>query len=146
MPRLWAKTVSFDSVSPGDELPILVKWETEETIQRFSETASSEEPAPGAQTESDVPKAQTALIWGAALTAYIAELLEKGFKLPDIVARGSRLELEILRAVNPGDTLVLFGSVVDKREEEGLRLVDCRVTVENQSGDTVATAIATVSL
>ena len=162
MPRLWAKTVNFDSVSPGDGLPILVKWETEETIQRFKELVSrldppavfSNEPAnetanePAAETaEAAVATTgQPALIWGMALTAYVAELLEKAFKLPNIVAKGSQLELEILKPVNPGDTLVLSGSVVDKRVDQELRLVECRVIIENQSGETVASATATVSM
>ena len=36
MARLWARTTSFESVEVGDELPILVKWETSETIDRFT--------------------------------------------------------------------------------------------------------------
>lgn len=159
MPRLWAKTVNFDSVSLGDELPILVKWETEETIRRFRDLVSPSESSAVNLDEgvdepskvSDATTAQPALIWGMAFTAYVAELLEKGFKLPNIVAKGSQLELEILQLVNPGDTLVLSGSVVDKRVEQEsglqeLRLVVCRVIIENQSGETVATATATVSL
>lgn len=158
MPRLWAKTVNFDSVSPGDGLPILVKWETEETIQRFTELVSlldppavfSNEPANEPAAESAeaavATTGQPALIWGMALTAYVAELLEKAFKLPNIVAKGSQLELEILKPVNPGDTLVLSGSVVDKRVEQELRLIECKVIIENQSGETVASATATVSM
>ena len=163
MPRLWAKTVNFDSVSLGDELPILVKWETEETIQRFRDLVSpSEQPAVAANELANEPTSeiaerdeaaadpvtaiQPALIWGMAFTAYVAELLEKSFKLPNIVAKGSQLELEIHHPVNAGDTLVLSGSVVDKRVEQELRLVECRVIIENQSGETVASATATVSL
>ena len=162
MARLWAKTVSFDSISQGDELPILVKWETEETIRRFRDLVSPSEELAGSSSESaneltgesdsepaekgDATTAQTALIWGMAFTAYVAELLEKGFKLPNIVAKGSQLDLELLQPVNPGDTLVLSGSVVDKRVEQELRLVECRVIIENQSGETVASAIALVSM
>jgi len=167
MPRLWAKTVTFDSVSLGDELPILVKWETEETIQRFRDLVTSREPpaiysndpaiGPANEPANEPPEigegatvqesmAQAALIWSMAFTAYVAELLEKGFKLPNIVAKGSQLDLEILQPVNPGDTLVLTGSVVDKRVEQELRLIECRVIIENQSGETVASATATVSL
>ena len=36
MARLWARTTTFDSVNVGDELPILVKWETADTIARFA--------------------------------------------------------------------------------------------------------------
>jgi len=159
MPRLWAKTVSFDSISLGDELPILVKWETEETISHFRDLVSPPEESPEDSPEQAarrLPKNSSddagasskppGLNWGMAFTAYLAELLEKSFKLPSIVAKGSQLELEILRPVNPGDTLVLSGSVVDKRVEQELRLVVCRVIIENQSGETVAEATATISL
>ena len=155
MPRLWAKTVSFDSISLGDELPILVKWETEETISHFRDLVSPPEVLPEEAAE-ELPKNSSnaagangeapSLNWGMAFTAYLAELLEKAFKLPSIVAKGSQLELEILQPVNPGDTLVLTGSVVDKRVEQELRLVVCRVIIENQSGETVAEATATISL
>jgi len=159
MPRLWAKTVSFDSISLGDELPILVKWETEETISHFRDLVSPPEVLPEDVPEEaaeELPKNSSnaagangeapSLNWGMAFTAYLAELLEKAFKLPSIVAKGSQLELEILQPVNPGDTLVLTGSVVDKRVEQELRLVVCRVIIENQSGETVAEATATISL
>lgn len=158
MPRLWAKTVTFESISPGDELPILVKWETEETIRRYRDLVSppasptvysdisTNNPAPESNKGKRIAAVEPALIWGTAFTAYVAELLEKGFRLPNIVARGSQMELEILKWVNPGDTLVLSGSVADKRVEQGLRLVECRVIIENQSGETVASAMATVSL
>ena len=155
MPRLWAKTVSFDSISLGDELPILVKWETEETISHFRDLVSPPEVLPEEAAE-ELPKNSSnaagangeapSLNWGMAFTAYLAELLEKAFKLPSIVAKGSQLELEVLQPVNPGDTLVLTGSVVDKRVEQELRLVVCRVIIENQSGETVAEATATISL
>ena len=147
--------MSFDSISLGDELPILVKWETEETISHFRDLVSPPEVLPEEAAE-ELPKNSSnaagangeapSLNWGMAFTAYLAELLEKAFKLPSIVAKGSQLELEILQPVNPGDTLVLTGSVVDKRVEQELRLVVCRVIIENQSGETVAEATATISL
>lgn len=164
MPRLWAKTTTFESVSLGDELPILVKWETEQSIQRFgdvqSPTASSDESAESGEKSP----AQTDSVWSMAFAEYVAELLEKGFQQPNIVGanvvsnlvsnlvsdfdskEGSQLKLEILLPVNLGDTLALSGSVVDKRVEQELRLVECRVIIENQSGETVASANVLVSI
>ena len=155
MPRLWAKTTTFESVSLGDELPILVKWETEQSIQRFgdvqSPTASSDESAESGEKSP----AQTDSVWSMAFAEYVAELLEKGFQQPNLVSNlvsdfdskeGSQLKLEILLPVNLGDTLALSGSVVDKRVEQELRLVECRVIIENQSGETVASANVLVSI
>ena len=136
MPRLWAKTVNFDSVAAGDQLPILVKWETEETIKQFGKQFSA----------LATPSVPTFDASGPALVAYVAELLEKGFPITSIQAAGSSLELELLRPVAAGDTLVLSGRVVSKQEIEGQRAVGCEITVENQSGEKVALAHATVCM
>ena len=134
MPRLWAKTVDFDLVASGDELPILVKWETADTIKQFakqfSENAKVSEP--GVEVS------------GPMLVAYVAELLEKGFPITSIQAAGSSLELELLRPVAAGDTLVLSGRVVSKQEIVGQLFIECEITVENQNNEKVALAHATV--
>ncbi len=151
MARLWAKTVTFDSLAPGDQLPILVKWETEDTLRQFSEnifalpavlTAGEKESKAnqGPATSSDIAP------WGVMLAAYVAELLEKGFPVPGIVAQGSSLKLKELQPVSPGDTLALSGTVVGKRETDGRRMVDCRITIESETGVTLAVGEATVCL
>ena len=136
MPRLWAKTVTFDSVAPGDQLPILAKGETGETIKQFSKQFSAH------ATPSEPSFDAT----GPALVAYVAELLEKGFRITSIQAAGGSLELELHRPVAAGDILVLSGRVVSKQETQGQRLVGCEITVENQDGETVALAHATVCM
>jgi acyl dehydratase len=146
MPRLWARTVSFESVAVGDELPILVKWETEETIAHFnailSPLAAAEDTRPGAGTAS----ANTAAASGSALSAYVAELLEKAFPVTSIFAKGSRLAVRLVHPVRPGDTITLTGQVVSKRAEGDRRFVECEVVVENQKGLTVARALAALCL
>lgn len=136
MARLWAKTIDFASVAPGDQLPILVKWETEETINQFGKQF-------GALANPSVPSFDVS---GPALVAYLAELLEKGFPITNIQAEGSSLELELLRPVAAGDTLVLSGRVVSKQEVQGQRVVGCELIVENQAGETVCVAAATVCM
>ena len=147
MPRIWARTASFDSIAAGDQLPILVKWETEETINRFAALlypAAGDAAASGQPQQGPSQGGVTAS--GSVLAAYVAELLEKGFPVSNIMARGSRLHLEVLRGVRAGDTLVLSGRVAGKREEKDGGLVECEVTIENQEGETVALAQATVSM
>ena len=136
-------------------MPILVKSETAETLQRFSELISTLGASLGPLGAPDVAPAagplegqssESAAPDGPALLAYVAELLEKGFPIPSIVAKGSRLELELIQPVSPGDTLILTGRVVDKREDQDRRLVECQITVENQAGEAVALAQATLCL
>ena len=46
----------------------------------------------------------------------------------------------------PGDTLICKGRVIKKYQEADDNLIDCDIWVENQHGETVAPASATVSL
>ena len=138
MARLWAMSVDFDTVTVGDTLPVLIKWETEESISRYAALhgQGSEEgkgPAPEALPTQTVD-------------GYIAELLSKGFPSERLEAEGSSVAVEHLQAVRANDTISLSGRVSEKRTVEGLRLVECAVAVENDRGEPVARARAVVSL
>ena len=124
MARLWAKTVDFDTISAGDQLPVLVKWETADTIRRFVESLSLE----GMDGE-DGPWDTTPI---PGLIAYATELLEKAFPVERVSAEGSSLELELLSPVRANDTISISGRVADKREESGLRLVECQIVIERE--------------
>ena len=93
MARLWARTTTFDLVNVGDELPILVKWETAETIARFAALLRPEPEGPDQAPDSVLEAPPTAA--SQALLSYVTELLEKGFPLPSITAQGSSLTLQV---------------------------------------------------
>ena len=138
MSRLWAMTVDFDTVLVGDTLPVLIKWETEESIQRYASLHSEY------AEDIDGPPAET--LPTKTVDGYVAELLGKGFPPERLEAEGSTLDVEHLQPVRANDTISLSGRVVDKRTADGLRLVQCAVTVENDRGEPVARACALVSL
>ncbi len=136
MPRLWAQTVDFETVAVGDTLPVLIKWETEETIGRYAALQ-------GDDADDDVAPES---LPEQTLTAYVVELLSKGFPPESLDAEGASLDVEHLQPVRANDTISLSGRVVDKRSADGLRLVECAVGVENDRGEPVARARAVVSL
>ncbi len=152
MSRLWAKTVTFDAVRPGDQLPILVKSETADTIAGFyallsadPDDSASEEAYPDTEAYGDKP------VPSAALCAYAFELLEKAFPITGLMASGGGLNVEMIAPVRAGDTITLTGEVVDKGADDGhrkgythSRVVRCRVVMENQDGEAVANAVARV--
>jgi acyl dehydratase len=152
MARLWAKTVSFDSISVGDQLPILVKWDTRETVDRLvdllalSPHTADQHDSPVDKEATDQDNSGDVVVPGPAIVAYIAELLEKAFPIANILARGSHLEVHLTAPVRPEDTLTFTGEIAGKREENDFRLVESAITVENQHGQTVARAVAVVSL
>ena len=137
MTRLWAMTVDFDAVAVGDTLPVLIKWETEESIQRYAAMH-------GEIVEDDdiVPTALPA----KAVDGYVTELLTKGFPAERLDADGSSVDVEHLQPVLANDTISLSGRVIDKRTSGSLRLVECEVSVENDRREAVARARAIVSL
>ena len=150
MATLWAKTVSFDSVQVGDHLPILVKHESKESIALYERNAPTG-PRPGWHSlHTDKEFAEGGIFggpvnMGVATVAYVSELLEKGFPLKVLMGYGSKLEMRATLPVRAGDTITFTGQLTDKREEDGLRLVDCQVTGTNQSDQVVARAKATIA-
>ena len=140
MARLWAMTATYESVRAGDELPIVVKWETAESIGLFL-AATDPAAAAAVAAAGDAVQAPAALLDG-----YVRELLEKGLPVPPEPADNLRLEWQSRPTIAAGDTISLSGRVTGKGEREGRRWVECQVTVSGGEGQTLATAMAAVAL
>ena len=127
MPTLWARTADYGSISVGDDLPIMVKFEFRPPVPDGAK-APKEDPV---NTEK--------------LTAFVIELLLKAFPPDNVNDENTSIETEILSEFLPGDTVSVCGLVVGKSDDGGKRTVECQVTVESQEGETVAKARALVS-
>ena len=150
MPNLWAKTATYDSIQVGDELPILVKYQSQETTPLHHRyTPPGDRPDPPSIRASEGPGAvghSHDTVNGWSTVATVAELLEKAFPIKDLMASGSRLEMRAIKPIGPGDTITFTGQVTGKLEQGGQRLVDCQVTGTNQRNQVVARAKATIPL
>ena len=129
-------TVDFETVAEGDTLPVLIKWETEETIQRYASLHG------GWDGEDEPPES----LPQQTVTSYVVELLSKGFPPERLEADGSSMDVEHLLPIVANDTISLSGRVVGKWAEGGLKLVECAVSVDNDRNEPVARARAIVSL
>ena len=136
MTRLWAMTVDFDAVAVGDTLPVLIKWETEESIQRYA--------AIHGEVDDDDTLAEA--LPTKTVDGYVTELLTKGFPAERLEADGSSVDVEHLQPVLADDTISLSGHVIDKRTTGALRLIECEVSIENDRRESVARARAVISL
>ena len=125
---LWAQTVSFELVEPGDVLPVVIRWETRESIERVNARWHGEEP-------EEEEAAAGGELCEEAVGQYVVELLGKGFPAERVAAAESSLEVEMAGSVRAGDIISLSGRVVSKREVDGLGLVECAVVVAVQEGD-----------
>ena len=144
MARLWARTTTFESVSAGDELPILVKWETADTIRQFLSLVSEDGEEGPERPDSNDRDAEA--MAPQALVAYVFELLEKGFPVSALMAGGSSLSLKAFGRVKAEDTISLSGVVTGKHSEGQINRIDCVVTIENQDSVVVAEATARIAL
>ena len=150
MATLWARTVSFESINPGDQLPIVIKWETVESIRRSRTRAAPDlQNDSGEDTGEDFgedtggdPDAGPALPW-SVLAAYVKELLAKAFPPESIDAPGSRLDLKLALPVRAEDTISLSGKVVSKGVDG---LVECEIVIENHRQEAIGRAAAVVKL
>lgn len=134
-------TATYESVQAGDELPVVVKWETAESIARFLGQTGL------AAVEADnTEDADAAIIPAEMLAGYVRETLEKGLPIPPESADALRLEWQAQRPIPAGDTVSISGKVTGKGEQDGRRWVECQVVVENQEGQVVAAATAAVAL
>jgi hypothetical protein len=142
MPTLWARTVSFESINPGDQLPIVIKWETVESIQRFQARAAPDLQNDLREDSGEDSDAAPALPW-SVLVAYVKELLAKAFPPESIDAPASRLDLKLIAPVRAEDTISLSGKVVSKGVDG---LVECEIVIENHRQETIGLAAAVVNL
>ena len=124
---LWAQALSFELVEPGDVLPVVIRWETEESIERVNSRWQGERELENGEPDGELCE--------EAVGEYVVELLGKGFPAERVVAAESFLELEMGGSVRAGDIISLSGWVVSKREVDGLGLVECAVVVVAREGD-----------
>ncbi len=148
---IQAASVTFESIQVGDELPVLEKTESQETINGYTELNRRED-APvqrGANLHTDEGYAQAGIFagtvnQGVVTCAYLYELLQMAFPMANVYR--STFNMRALEPFRPGDVVSFTGKVLEKREEGGQRLVDVEVTGTNQLGQTIASAKATVPL
>ncbi len=151
MATLWAKSVSFESIEVGDDLPILVKHEDQTTIDNYAKYASSGPRTGWNSLHTDKDFASKGIFggtvnMGVATVAYVAELLEKAFPVRDITAQGSTLKMRATEPFRDGDTVTFTGQVTGKQVVDGKQVVECAITGVNQRDQTIARANASIAL
>ena len=141
--------VTFDSINVGDKLPAFEIGESQETINGARLSLSEESDIPR-NIHTDPEFAKEGLFAGtvnAGVTtmSYVTQMLEQWFPASTFYNGGSIL-FKAIDGFRPGDTVVFTGQITAKREENGKKLVDCKVQGVNQLGKTMGVAEATLVL
>jgi acyl dehydratase len=142
---------TYDSMTEGDDLPELHKTETQETIDTYTRLIVERRPRrfQSNNLHTDRQFADQGIFrgtvnYGVVTVAFIMELLHQAFPFQSV--QGCSLTMRALEPVRAGDTVTLSGRVLDKRVENGKRVVDVEISGANQLGQSVAAAKATLPL
>jgi acyl dehydratase len=142
----------FDAIQVGDALPS-TQWDiTQELIDNYAvfNKRAGESPNPTMLLHVDEAFARNTVfagttLQGPAAVGHLILVLTKGFGVRNIINQGAFSE-RALEPVRPGDTITYTGGVLDKRVEEGKRIMVVEVTGTNQLGQTTAASQATLLL
>ena len=144
---------TWDSVQVGQELPILVRTETQEEINNYLKL---NERGRNRQFESknlhvDEEFAKTGIFagtvnYGVTTCGFMLECLQQVFPTQALYTAGSSFTMRAIEPIRSMDVIVYSGRVTGKRTEGGKRLVDVDLIGTNQLKQGVATAKATVAM
>jgi acyl dehydratase len=145
-------SLDFDAIQVGDILPSTQRYITQELINNYSALNDRENkgPNPTALLHVDEEFARNTVFAGATLhgpaaVGHLILVLTKGFGVRNIINGGTFSE-RALEPVRPGDTVTYTGRVLDKRVEDGRRVVEVEVNGTNQLGQTTVAGKATLVL
>ena len=145
-----AKTVSYESINVGDELPSLQKSETQENINNYLElNRRREREIESKNLHTDEEFAEKGIFagtvnYGVTTCGFMVEALQLAFPTKNI-ALGT-FNMRALEPIRVNDVVTYTGKVLGKREEDGKRLVEVEVTGTNQLDQTVAVAKAVIPM
>jgi acyl dehydratase len=140
------KTVTFDEINIGDELPQYTKWITSQSGMRFGRTYKD---VFSGHINPKVSEGQFGVrsmpVQGAVIEAGVTPLIINWLRSPKPWLYGGRQESKFIQIVVPGDTLIYHGKVLDKIMEQDKKYVIVDVFAENQKGEKVMVATVRVA-
>ena len=145
MATLSAKNFDINNMSPGDELPILVKHITQSSIEEFARLASIKKDEKWKDLHTNEEFATQGMfagtvLHGPATMAYVGELLEKAFPLDRLMAEGSMLDMRATLPIYPGDTISFTGHLTRIENVGDTHLINYTIIGTNQKSKVVAKA------
>ena len=135
--------VDYSEIKIGDTLPST----TSEPITRtqlalFAGASGDPNPIHLDDEEAKAGGLPGVIVHGMLMMAILGQMLTNWVPQNKVKAFSNRF---VAMAV-PGDCITCLGSVVAKREEGGLRLVELEIIAQNQNGDTMLKGVATESI
>jgi len=129
-------TVSY---SVGQELVVLTRQVTQETINRYAEASGDHNPLHVDPDFAATTRFAGPIAHGMLVLAYVSEAMTTAFG--EAWLRSGRLKARFRGAARPGDVVIVSGRVVKVEEHP----VVCEVWAKNGTGEVLISADAGVS-
>jgi acyl dehydratase len=140
------KTLTYDEIKIGDELPSYTKWITTQSAFKFGKTYKD---VFSGHINPNVSEGQFGIrampVQGAVIEAGVTPLIVNWLRSAKPWLYGGRQETRFIQIASPGDTLIYHGKVIDKTVESEKKYIIVDVHAENQKGENVMVATARVA-
>ena len=140
------KTLSFEDIQVGEQLPPHIKWITSQSAIKFGRTYKD---VFSGHINPKVSEGQFGVasmpVQGAVVEAGVTPLIVNWLGSAKPWLYGGRQESKFIQIVLPGDTLTYRGKVTDKSADKDRKYVTLEIHAENQRGEKVMVGSARVA-
>jgi acyl dehydratase len=140
------KTITFEQIEVGDELPPYTKWITMQSAIRFGKTYKD---VFSGHVNSKVSEGQFGVgsmpVQGAVIESGVTPMIVNWLRSTRPWLYGGRQESKFIQIVVPGDTLRYHGTVLEKTVEGDVRYAKLEIYAENQRNEKVMVGFARVA-
>ena len=130
-----AHRLDLEQVTTGLELATIQRFMTQEKINMYISAAEDYNPIHVDPEFARKTPFKSTIAPGYQFIAYISAVMTRDFGEKWIT--GGVMDVRLLKAVLPGDTLTVGGTVVEKRPDEKGNYIQCEVWIKNQKNEEV---------
>lgn len=131
----------FQELNIGEEFPPLIKKMTQDKINIYVSAAEDYNPIHVDIEFAKKTPFKSTIAPGYQYLAYISELMAREFGEGWYI--GGTLDVRLTKIVRPDDWLITKARIVDKKEENGKKIIICDVRITNQNNEEVVIGQAT---
>ena len=138
-----AHRLDLEQVTTGLELAPIQRFMTQEKINMYISAAEDYNPIHVDPEFARKTPFKSTIAPGYQFIAYISAVMTRDFGEKWIT--GGVMDVRLLKAVLPGDTLTVGGTVVEKRPDEKGNYIQCEVWIKNQKNEEVIVGHASIN-
>ncbi len=130
--------IDFESLDKGTPIEgLTIPALTRATLARFAGATDDYNPMHLDDKVASAAGKSSVFAPTSLVMAYVGRMIE-GWLVGAVLRR---FEIKVVRLVWPGDVLTCRGTIIDKREEGGVCIIDADVSADNQRGENVANGL-----